>query len=75
MLADSRLPQRFWAEALSTKVYLVNRSPTKALEGITPHEAWSGIKPDVSSLCVFGCSVYAHVPKVERHKLDSKTRK
>ena len=74
MLADSKLPHRFWAEALSTAVYLRNRSPTKALEGVTPHEAWSGTKPDVSSLRVFGCSAYAHVPKAERRKLDSKTR-
>ena len=40
MLADSKLPHRFWAEALSTAVYLRNRSPTKALEGVTPYEAW-----------------------------------
>ena len=66
MLADSRLPHRFWAEALSTAVYLRNRSPTKALEEITPHEAWSGTKPDVSSLRIFGSCAYAHVPKVER---------
>ena len=75
MLADSKLPHRFWAEALSTAAYLRNRSPTKALEGITPFEAWSGTKPDVSSLRIFGCSTYAHVPKAERRKLDSKTRK
>ena len=36
MLADSKLPHRFWAEALSTIVYLRNRSPTKALEGNHP---------------------------------------
>lgn len=28
MLADSGLPQKFWAEALSTAVYQKNRSPT-----------------------------------------------
>ena len=75
MLADSKLPHRFWAEALSTIVYLRNRSPTKALEGVTPYEAWNGSKPDVRSLRIFGCSAYAHVPKSERRKLDSKTRK
>ena len=75
MLADSRLPHRFWAEALSTCVYLRNRSPTKAVTGVTPYEAWSGTKPDVSHLRVCGCSAYALVPKVERSKLDSKTRK
>ena len=75
MLADSNLPHRFWAEALSTCVYLWNRSNTKALKGLTPCEAWSDTKPDVSLLCIFGCSAYAHVPKSERHKLDSKVRK
>ena len=75
MLADSKLPHQFWAEALSTYVYLKNRSPTKALDGITPYEAWSGIKPDVSILCIFGCSAYPHVPKIKRKKLDIKTRK
>ena len=75
MLADSKLPHRFWAEALATSVYLRNRSPTKAVEAMTPYEAWSGAKPDVSFLRVFGCSAYAHVPKVERRKLDSKARK
>ena len=29
MLADAKLPQKFWAKALSTAVYLHNRSPTK----------------------------------------------
>ena len=42
---------------------------------MTPYEAWSGIKPDVSFLRVFGCSAYAHIPKIERYKLDSKARK
>ena len=72
MLADSNLPHRFWAEALSTAVYLRNRSPTKALSGITPYEAWNGTKPYVSILRIFGCCVYAHVVKTERCKLDSK---
>ena len=75
MLADSKLPHRFWAEALATSVYLRNRSPTKAVEAMTPYEAWSGTKPDVSFLRVFGCSAYAHIPKAERRKLDSKARK
>jgi len=33
------------------------------------------IKPDVSILRIFGCSAYPHVPKIERKKLDIKTRK
>ena len=53
MLADARLPHRFWAEALSTAVYLRNRSPTKAVKGMTPFEAWTGEKPNAEHLRVF----------------------
>ena len=45
MLADSKLPHQFWAEALSTASYLLNRSPTKTLGDETPFEAWVGKKP------------------------------
>ena len=75
MLADSKLPPKVWAEALSTAVYLRNRSPTKSVEGMTPFEAWMGEKPNVEHLRTFGCVVYAHVAKDERKKLDVKTRK
>ena len=74
MLVDSKLPQKFWAEALSTAVYLRNRSPTKAVTDMTPFEAWTGEKPRVDHLRVFGCAAYALIPKDERQKLDSKSR-
>ena len=75
MLADARLPHHFWAKALSTAVYLRNRSPTIAVEGKTPFEACTGQKPNVGHLRVFGCAAYAHVAKDERQKLDAKSRK
>ena len=45
------------------------------MDGMTPHQAWYGKRPGVEHLRVFGCSAYIHVPKDERAKLDSKTRK
>ena len=75
MLSDSKLPKKFWAEALSTAVYLRNRSPTRAVHGMTPFEAWRKVKPDVGHLKVFGCLCYAHIAKDERQKLDVKARK
>ena len=75
MLLDANLPHKFWAEAISTAAYLRNRSPTSAVEGTTPHEAWYGRKPRVEHLRVFGSTAYVHIPKDERGKLDSKSRK
>ena len=75
MLADAKLPHKFWAEALTTAVYLRNRSPTKAVERMTPFEAWNGERPKVDHLRIFGCTSYAHVAKDERQKFDSKATK
>jgi hypothetical protein len=59
----------FWGEAVVTAVYILNRSPTKALEGRTPYEAWHGRKPAVSHLRVSGCLAFAkglgHVSKLD----------
>jgi len=40
---------------------------------MTPEEAWSGIKPITTAFRPFGCPAYAHVPKANRTKLESKT--
>ena len=75
MLAVYKMPQRFWAEALNTAVYLRNRSPTTAVEGKTPFESLTGKKPKVGHLRIFGCAAYRHVMDDERRKLDTKTEK
>ena len=75
MLLDAALPQTFWAEAISTAAYLRNRCPTRAVDEMTPYEAWYGVKPRVEHLRVFGCDAYAHIPKDERGKFDAKARK
>ena len=74
MLLDAKLPKQFWAEAISTAVYLKNRSPSKVLN-MTPYEVWYGRKPKVNHFRVFGSDAYAHIPRDERAKFDSKTRK
>lgn len=75
MLSDAQLPKRFWAETLSTAVFLRNRSPTSAVQGKTPFEAWTNEKPNVNHLRVFGCLCFAHIPKDERKKLDAKSKR
>ena len=50
MLISSKLPTFLWDEAISHTNYLRNRAPTRALQGKTPLEAWTGQKPNVSHL-------------------------
>jgi len=61
MLMESHLNPYLWAEAIATAVYLKNHSPTKALSRTTPDEAWSGRKPDLRHLRIFGCCAFVKV--------------
>ncbi|CAK9804033.1 Retrovirus-related Pol polyprotein from transposon TNT 1-94 [Anthophora plagiata] len=59
MLTQSKLPMSLWAEAVSTAVYIRNRCPTRKLNDITPYEGWTGEKPYVGFLRIFGSKVIA----------------
>ncbi|KAG6414490.1 hypothetical protein SASPL_127292 [Salvia splendens] len=41
---------------------------------MNPQEAWSGRKPGIAHLRVFGSKAYAHVPHQTRSKLDDKSK-
>ncbi|KAI5673173.1 hypothetical protein M9H77_13537 [Catharanthus roseus] len=59
LMVSSGIPKPFWGEAVSTAVYLINRSPSTAINFKTPLE-------------VFGCVAFAHQ---KEGKLDPRSRK
>lgn len=63
MLKNKNLPNYFWGEAANAATYVINRSPTKRLEMMTHEETWSGEKPDVAHLRIFGSLCFKHVPE------------
>lgn len=67
------LPGMFWGEAVSTAVFILNRSPTRSLDGKTPYEAWHGERPGVSFLHTFGCIVHVKDTKPHLKKLDDRS--
>lgn len=75
MMLNAKLPKVYWAEAIHTAAYIINRSPTKSLCYKTPEEMWTGQKPNVSHMRTFGCEAMVHLPKEKRKKLDSKSQK
>jgi transposase InsO family protein len=48
MIHDQDHPMNMWAEAVKTEVYVLNKSPHKALENKTPEEMFSGENLEVS---------------------------
>ncbi|GJX92318.1 ribonuclease H-like domain-containing protein [Tanacetum coccineum] len=57
MLADSLLPTVFWAEAINTTCYVLNRVLVTKPHNKTPYELIIGRAPIISFLRPFGCPV------------------
>lgn len=71
MMFDAELPKKYWAEAVATAVYLINRSPASGIDGRTPEEMWIGQSPNLKHLRVFGCKAMAQIFKERWQKWDS----
>lgn len=74
MRLNADLPKKFWAEAVNTACYLINRSPSAGIDHKIPEEVWSGKPINFSVLKVFGCPAYVHIQNPERSKLDPKSK-
>ncbi|KAJ9542010.1 LOW QUALITY PROTEIN: hypothetical protein OSB04_028516 [Centaurea solstitialis] len=74
LLIESQVPKSFWPEALVTAVYLINRLPTKILKSKTPLQTLTEYTKPPSVLTleprIFGCTVFVHIPKSYRSKID-----
>eukprot|EP00253_Pinus_taeda_P020328 PITA_20328 len=70
MLHAKSLPHKLWAEALNCANYVQNRSPHRSIKNQTPFEAWSGTKPKITHLHVFGSRAWARIPSEKRKTLD-----
>ncbi|RVX10461.1 Retrovirus-related Pol polyprotein from transposon TNT 1-94 [Vitis vinifera] len=74
MRLHAGLPKTFWADAVSTLAYLINRGPSVPMEFRLPEEVWSGKEVKFSYLKVFGCVSYVHIDSDARSKLDAKSK-
>ena len=72
MLSNAGLNRHFWAEAASIACYLINRSPSIAIDKKIPIEIWSGSPADYMQLRFFRCTAYAHV---DNGKLEPRATK
>jgi transposase InsO family protein len=75
MIHDQDLPMCFWTKETKTTIYVQNRLSHSVLGFKTPEEMFSGNKPKVIHLRIFGCLVFVHIPKEKRNKLDPSGKK
>jgi hypothetical protein len=75
MLNGVGLGHEFWAEAMGTACFLVNRSPSSTLNDTNPHEVCTIKKPSLTHLRVFSYEAYVHIRKENKSQLDKKVEK
>ncbi|KAJ9539232.1 hypothetical protein OSB04_031965 [Centaurea solstitialis] len=73
MLADSKLPITFWAEAVNTTCYVQNRVLIVKSKGKTPYELFEKKKPYIGLLKPFGCPCIILDTKTHLGKFESKS--
>jgi hypothetical protein len=66
LLIDSGLSNKYWGAAAKNFAYVRNRTRTAKTGEKTPIELFTGKRPSVSHLRVFGCVAYMHIPKEDR---------
>nr|KAJ0208302.1 hypothetical protein LSAT_V11C500255750 [Lactuca sativa] len=74
-LKTMSVPDVVWGEAVNHAVYILNRASMKALKESTPYEMWTGRKPHVSHLRVFGCAAHMMASQNHLKKLDDRSKK
>ena len=62
MIYAKNISLKFWAEAVNSATFVLNRTGPTKIEGKTPYELWYNKKPAVDHLRIFGTDCYVHVP-------------
>ena len=75
MLDDQDLAMHLWAEATITAVYVQNHTPHRVRANKTPEDVFFGKRPEFSHRRIFRRTVYIHIPKEKRTKLDPSGKK
>ena len=72
MMSQTDLPISFRGHALLTTIFTLNRVPSNSVMK-TPYEIWTGRRPSMSFMKIWGCGVY--VKRLQSDKLGPKSDK
>lgn len=73
MIHGNNVSVKFWAEAVNTACYIINRVYVKPGSSTTPYEIWKGKTPNLCYFHIFGCVCYILNDKDPLGKFDAKS--
>jgi hypothetical protein len=74
MLQARALPPKLWVEAINYTAYIQSRVPHKLVKGVTPYEAWSRKKPEVTPFRIFNSCAWARIPSDRRKAMVAQSK-
>ena len=69
------LPKQFWAVAINTAVYLINKEPSVPMNYGILEETWTNKNINLNHMRTFDSISYFHIELSHKSKLDSKSRR
>uniref|UniRef100_A0A8R7TCN8 Integrase catalytic domain-containing protein n=1 Tax=Triticum urartu TaxID=4572 RepID=A0A8R7TCN8_TRIUA len=69
LLIHASMPYVYWAEALQTATFLLNRRPCRPRHDHNPFFLLYGTEPNYTTIRVFGCLCYPNLSATTPHKL------
>ncbi|CAN1335388.1 Retrovirus-related Pol polyprotein from transposon TNT 1-94 [Linum perenne] len=73
MLLDHDTPKKFWAEAVATACYILNRTLIRKILNKTPYELLKQRSPNISYFHPFGCKCFVLNTKDSLGKFDPRS--
>ena len=73
MIHDYSLSRSFWAEAIHTSCYIINRVTVRPKLKRTPYELYRCKVPTIAHLRPFGCSCHILKQGINLDKFEAKT--
>ena len=75
LLAQAKMPLKYWQEAFTHVVFIINRLVSPVTGNKTPFELLYSLKPDYSQVKVFGRECFPYLRPYNKHKFDFHTSK
>jgi hypothetical protein len=70
LLSHASMPLKYWDEAFLTATYLINRLPSRVIQGDTPYYRVFKETPNYGFLRTFGCACWSNLWPYNSHKLQ-----